>query len=625
MTLTAEASAAVWTTATVAAETHSPSLVKICDPPEQVATSVHPHHYHHHHHPYFSHHHHHHHYRQQKKAEDESDSVLEAKTQQFGVPSRQTTTLPASVNPYPFLVSAATSNITTTITTTIITTNTTTVLSPHLRANTTTQGNSASYSTIITTASFTVSPTITSVVYTDRSVPLVHAFVSPTGPTKRSPNTPPSVAITTAGASDRIVNPASTSEEGVACDELVASGRKARERAGDLATNQTERIIVEAEKDVKEKETESEEERGDESVEQTKGSLRLCRCRGNREVERVKKEEKKDRDEVVFSRVEIEIDGEEEKSENKLEKLDEGKRREIVCDVVEFVLNRDNTPSKVKEKQALITTRIVHENQNPFINKSDYNQYHDHVESNISYKSLLQSELNPREQQLNIPESYELSTCQPNSVAREPKQSTSLSLLRHRDSLTEESTVVDLNSFYVTPQTETECLETIQNEKDEERLGKVKLEKEDGEEEDEVLLATNETNTTVISDHNKQVEDSIRRQFVGLNLRGIPDESPPISPARAERKPLKVAFVGMDETKEADVEQEGQRENSSGFNIRKNMNCNRYHQPRMSLLGKPLHFHGHRRDARYRKLQARIYNFLERPKTWPSALYHVLV
>ncbi|XP_059615844.1 potassium voltage-gated channel subfamily KQT member 4-like isoform X11 [Phlebotomus argentipes] len=46
----------------------------------------------------------------------------------------------------------------------------------------------------------------------------------------------------------------------------------------------------------------------------------------------------------------------------------------------------------------------------------------------------------------------------------------------------------------------------------------------------------------------------------------------------------------------------------------------------MSLLGKPLNYNrGARRDARYRRLQARVYNFLERPRGFPAVFYHVLV
>ena len=47
--------------------------------------------------------------------------------------------------------------------------------------------------------------------------------------------------------------------------------------------------------------------------------------------------------------------------------------------------------------------------------------------------------------------------------------------------------------------------------------------------------------------------------------------------------------------------------------------------PRMSLLGKPLNYRANRRDAKYRKLQAKLYNFLERPTGRPATLYHVAV
>ncbi|GLH02303.1 uncharacterized protein GBIM_08308 [Gryllus bimaculatus] len=45
----------------------------------------------------------------------------------------------------------------------------------------------------------------------------------------------------------------------------------------------------------------------------------------------------------------------------------------------------------------------------------------------------------------------------------------------------------------------------------------------------------------------------------------------------------------------------------------------------MSLLGKPLNYRASRRDARYRRLQSRVYNFLERPRGWPAIIYHMIV
>ncbi|KAL1492681.1 hypothetical protein ABEB36_010903 [Hypothenemus hampei] len=52
--------------------------------------------------------------------------------------------------------------------------------------------------------------------------------------------------------------------------------------------------------------------------------------------------------------------------------------------------------------------------------------------------------------------------------------------------------------------------------------------------------------------------------------------------------------------------------------------ADRLFQPRMSLLGKPLNYRASRRDARYRRLQSRVYNFLERPRG-VAFIYHFLV
>ncbi|XP_053967293.1 potassium voltage-gated channel subfamily KQT member 1 isoform X4 [Anastrepha ludens] len=57
-----------------------------------------------------------------------------------------------------------------------------------------------------------------------------------------------------------------------------------------------------------------------------------------------------------------------------------------------------------------------------------------------------------------------------------------------------------------------------------------------------------------------------------------------------------------------------------------NYPANGHLRPRMSLLGKPLAYNrGTRRDARYRRLQSRVYNFLERPRGLPAVLYHIMV
>ncbi|CAB0031052.1 unnamed protein product, partial [Trichogramma brassicae] len=47
--------------------------------------------------------------------------------------------------------------------------------------------------------------------------------------------------------------------------------------------------------------------------------------------------------------------------------------------------------------------------------------------------------------------------------------------------------------------------------------------------------------------------------------------------------------------------------------------------PRMSLLGRPMNYRVTRRDARYRRYQARIYNLLERPRGIYAFCYHMVV
>ncbi|XP_050715543.1 potassium voltage-gated channel subfamily KQT member 4-like isoform X10 [Eriocheir sinensis] len=45
----------------------------------------------------------------------------------------------------------------------------------------------------------------------------------------------------------------------------------------------------------------------------------------------------------------------------------------------------------------------------------------------------------------------------------------------------------------------------------------------------------------------------------------------------------------------------------------------------MSLLGKPLNYKTSRRDVRYRRTQAKVYNFLERPRGLKAVVYHMAV
>ncbi|CAN8017452.1 unnamed protein product, partial [Ixodes persulcatus] len=46
---------------------------------------------------------------------------------------------------------------------------------------------------------------------------------------------------------------------------------------------------------------------------------------------------------------------------------------------------------------------------------------------------------------------------------------------------------------------------------------------------------------------------------------------------------------------------------------------------RTSLLGKPLKGGSHPRDAKYRKKQTFMYNFLERPRGYKAAAYHIFL
>jgi potassium voltage-gated channel KQT-like subfamily protein len=45
----------------------------------------------------------------------------------------------------------------------------------------------------------------------------------------------------------------------------------------------------------------------------------------------------------------------------------------------------------------------------------------------------------------------------------------------------------------------------------------------------------------------------------------------------------------------------------------------------MSIIGVPLHYKHYRTDQRFRRIQSKIHNFLERPKGCKAASYHLLV
>lgn len=54
------------------------------------------------------------------------------------------------------------------------------------------------------------------------------------------------------------------------------------------------------------------------------------------------------------------------------------------------------------------------------------------------------------------------------------------------------------------------------------------------------------------------------------------------------------------------------------------LNQLRSQETRMSLLGKPINCKVHKSDAKYRRRQTLVYNFLERPRGFKATTYHVL-
>ena len=101
-------------------------------------------------------------------------------------------------------------------------------------------------------------------------------------------------------------------------------------------------------------------------------------------------------------------------------------------------------------------------------------------------------------------------------------------------------------------------------------------------------------------------------------------ENPQLSPSHGDQRPFKVEFISMENmdsnnTQHHEMEKDFKRIHGNGAN------SVRYKQTRMSLLGKPLNYRAHKRDIRYRRLQAKVYNFLERPKDWREISYHLLV
>ncbi|XP_071501429.1 potassium voltage-gated channel subfamily KQT member 1-like isoform X1 [Diadema antillarum] len=110
-------------------------------------------------------------------------------------------------------------------------------------------------------------------------------------------------------------------------------------------------------------------------------------------------------------------------------------------------------------------------------------------------------------------------------------------------------------------------------------------------------------------------------------------------PPPSSRKPIKsalssrsnrtrVGFLGVEEDDiDEDEHSEMRKKVKQEFNKMNGRSAThaRLAQQRMSLLGKPLNYRVSKRDAKFRKVQTRIYNFLERPTGWLAVLYHISV
>ena len=100
------------------------------------------------------------------------------------------------------------------------------------------------------------------------------------------------------------------------------------------------------------------------------------------------------------------------------------------------------------------------------------------------------------------------------------------------------------------------------------------------------------------------------------------EENVVVSSARPRSR---VGFLGVGDEDDDDEHSEMRNKVKSEFYKMNGRGSGGLHGPRMSLLGKPLNYRQSRRDAKYRKVQTRIYNFLERPSGWFAIGYHILM
>ena len=98
--------------------------------------------------------------------------------------------------------------------------------------------------------------------------------------------------------------------------------------------------------------------------------------------------------------------------------------------------------------------------------------------------------------------------------------------------------------------------------------------------------------------------------------------------SRPNRSRVGFLGVGEEDFEDDDEHSEMRKKVKQEFNKMNGRSSSahaRLAQQRMSLLGKPLNYRVSKRDARFRKVQTRIYNFLERPTGWLAVIYHILV
>ena len=151
-----------------------------------------------------------------------------------------------------------------------------------------------------------------------------------------------------------------------------------------------------------------------------------------------------------------------------------------------------------------------------------------------------------------------------------------------------------------------------------------------------IVVEPDDCDAGASADHTKSTSAPGRRRYAASNWR---NKTPPPTASTPSgitaTSHLSVNFDLPSSAADSDVRPSGGDQGRCRFNrrtaaalagARSKPSSGQYHmQPRRSLLGKPINYRAHRRDVKYRRLQNKIYNFLERPKDYPSISYHLVV